>query len=142
MGVYRIHRGYIHDDCYFRTTGRGGQPMPSIEGIRAGMPRGHRCVFCDGAGSRAPGPAPTDPRLNPESKCIVKTVHGGTDWAIVRASRRDIELGDAMTHAEAVKLCRAKAQEAARKGYALNVYDFSGDTSSRARRKAKAPRRT
>lgn len=46
-----------------------------------------------------------------------------------------------MTHAEAMKLCRTKMQEAAQRGYALNVYDFSGDPPAR-HRKAKAPRRT
>ena len=60
-----------------------------------------------------------------EARYIAEIIHDGTDYAVLPASPADIAEGWAMTHAEAVALCRTAVAEARRAGHRCAWFDLS-----------------
>ena len=62
---------------------------------------------------------------SPEARYVAELIHDGTDYAVLPASPEDIAAGWAMTHDQAVDLCRAAVRAARRAGHRMNWFDMS-----------------
>ena len=60
-----------------------------------------------------------------EARYIAELIHDGTDYAILPASPEDVQAGWAMTHDQAVDLCRAAVRAARRAGHRCAWFDLS-----------------